>query len=176
MTVEKPDSVCEENNYRQLHVAYATKLRNFIYYKNGNLEQAEDIVQESYIRLWENCKTLVLEKAKSFLYTVAQRIFIDGVRHDKVHLNFVKDSNPNRYQEDPEFIFRENEFKERLEKAISELSEKQREVFLMNRIDKMTYEEIATVLDLSVKAVEKRMHLALHELKDKLKELKSHKI
>ena len=50
---------------------------------------------------------------------------------------------------------------EKLENTISALPEKQREVFLLNRIEKKKYKEIALHLDISVKAVEKRMHQAL---------------
>ena len=66
----------------------------------------------------------------------------------------------------------EDEFKTRLEQAISELVPTQREVFLMNRIDKKKYSEIAEELEISVKAVEKRMGKALKILRSKIKELK----
>ena len=52
--------------------------------------------------------------------------------------------------------------------AISDLPEKQKEVFLLSRIEKMKYREIAEMLEISVKAVEKRMHLALLEMKEKI--------
>ena len=52
--------------------------------------------------------------------------------------------------------------------AISDLPEKQKEVFLLSRIEKMKYREIAEMLGISVKAVEKRMHLALLEMKEKI--------
>lgn len=170
------DSVCEEKNYQRLHKEYGKSVRNFIYYKCGNLEQAEDIVQEAYIKLWENCKSIVLEKAKSFLYTVSQRLMIDQIRHEKVHLNFIKEKLSEETRMDPSFFLIEKEFKEELERAISDLPEKQREVFLLNRIDKMSFEQIAEALEISVKAVEKRMHNALHTLKDKVKYLQTRKI
>jgi RNA polymerase sigma factor (sigma-70 family) len=173
---EFPGSVCEEKNYQKLHKEHGRSIRNFIYYKCGSLEQAEDIVQEAYIKLWENCKNIVMEKAKSFLYTVAQRLFINQVRHQKVELHFIKENSTPKLSEDPSYILREKEFRQELEKAISGLSEKQREVFLMHRIDKMSYEEIAAALEISVKAVEKRMHQALSALKEKVKELKLYKI
>jgi RNA polymerase sigma-70 factor (ECF subfamily) len=52
--------------------------------------------------------------------------------------------------------------------SLNEMNEKQREVFLMNRTEEMTYKEIAERLDLSVKAVEKRMSLAIGFLREKL--------
>ena len=73
------------------------------------------------------------------------------------------------HQESPEFILVESELKMQLEKAINDLPEKQRIVFLMNRFEKQSYTEIASLLDLSVKTIEKRMHLALLSLRKVIK-------
>lgn len=176
MNVPDPlNSVCEEENYRKLHKEHAMRIRNSIYYKCGDLEQAEDIVQEAYVRLWENCKNVILGKAAGFLYTVAQRLFLNQVRHKKVQLNFFKEAATTRVSEDPYAVLREKEFRQVLEKAIAELPEKQRVVFLMNRIDKISFEETAKTLGISVKAVEKRMHNALATLRKKIKELNCYK-
>lgn len=140
-----------------------------------DLERAEDIMQESLVRLWENCSKVEFEKAKSFLFTVGQRLLIDEMRKNKVELAFTKRLSEGK-SEDAHFEMVKNEFEQKLQKAISDLPEKQREVFLMNRIDKLSYKEIAEILELSIKSVEKRMHLALLTLKEQLSELKIHKI
>ena len=62
----------------------------------------------------------------------------------------------------------EEEFLIKLEKTIENLPETQREVFLLNRIEKMKYKDIAEKLGISVKAVEKRMHGALLVLHEKI--------
>ena len=72
----------------------------------------------------------------------------------------------------PEFVLREKEFQQELNDAINSLSEKQREVFLLNRIEKKKYREIAEMLGISQKAVEKRMHQAMLHLKSKIKNYK----
>lgn len=124
---------------------------------------SEDLAQDAFIKLWENCKNVSLEKAKSYLFTVANNLFLNKVSHKKVVLQFEKDSKaqPEVAAKDPLFILEKNEFKQRLELAIAALPEHQRVVFLMNRIDKKKYREIAEELDISVKAVEKRMQGAL---------------
>src|SRR5687768_12922643 len=48
-------SVCEEVTYQNIFKEHSKALRNFIYYKCGNLERAKDVMQEAMIRLWENC-------------------------------------------------------------------------------------------------------------------------
>ena len=67
--------------------------------------------------------------------------------------------------ESPEFEMELKEFNDKLKSAINRLNEKNRTVFLMNRIDGLTYGEIAENLNLSEKAIEKRMKNALDELK-----------
>ena len=135
------ENVCAENTFQELFIGLAKPLRNFLIYKGSESGQADDLVQESFIKLWENCKKVLPEKAKSYLYTLASNAFKNEMAHLKV----------------------------RLEQAISELPETQREVFLMNRIDKLTYAEIAERLGVSVKAIEKRMGKALKHMRSKIK-------
>jgi len=77
----------------------------------------------------------------------------------------------DRTNQSPEYLLEEEEFKHTLQKAIASLSEAQREVFLMNRIDGKKYREIAEILDISQKAVEKRMSGALKILKDQIENI-----
>ena len=76
----------------------------------------------------------------------------------------------------PEYIYQHDEFKERLELAVSELPDKQRAVFLLSRIDKMKNKEIAETLDISLKTVEKHIASSLQNLKGKLDELTNSKL
>ncbi len=173
---DKDPSVCEEQVFQSLYNEHLKSVRNFIYYKNGDLDRAEDIAQESFIKMWNNCKDVIFEKAKGFLFTVANRLFLNEVRHEKIKLSFAKDAPKNIEKNDPAFLIEEQEFKTKLETVISALPEKQREVFLMSRIDKMSYKEIAETLEISVKAVEKRMNVCLKTLREKVEELKIYKI
>jgi RNA polymerase sigma-70 factor (ECF subfamily) len=159
-------SVCEEHVYDQLYNTHAESLRNHLYFKFGDLNQAEDIVQEAFIKLWQKCSSIIYEKAAAFLYTVSKNLFIDVIRSKKVALKFEKNSVPTHDVEDPYFHLRTKEFQQKLETVISELPEKQREAFLLNRIEKLTYKEIAERLEISQTAVEKRISKALIKLKE----------
>ena len=169
-------SVCEEKNFQFIFNQNKKSLHNFIYYKSGDYNLAQDVTQESFLVLWNNCKTVIFESAKSYLFTVGTRLFLNIRRREKIELEFVKNTKLPVDQENPQFLMEENEFKIKLEKVISKLPEKQRVVFLLNRIDNMTYAEIANLLDISVKAVEKRMSSCLKNLKSGVIELKSRKI
>jgi len=160
-----PRSICEEETFNRVFSNYAESLINFIYYKSGNYSGAEDIMQEAYVKLWKECAKVPVDKAKSFLYTVAKNTFLNQVKHQSIVLKFEKQGHSQITQESPQYLLEEAEFKEKLERAIAALPEDQRVVFLMNRIDKMKYREIAEHLNLSVKAIEKRMSKALVELR-----------
>lgn len=165
----KPEkSVCESKNFDALFKQHSRTLRNYIYYKSGDAELAEDLVQEAYIKLWNNCKKIPFDNALFFLKRVANNAFLNVVKHKKVVLQHKQIKKSEVDVESPEFLLEEKEFLQKLENAIAGLSEKQREVFLLNRIDKKTYGEIAVFLDISKKAVEKRMHNALKVLRKEI--------
>ena len=158
-------SVCDSKVFEEIYTDYAKALYNFAFYKCGSSAQAEDLVQEAFIKMWNNCAKVIFNKAKSFLFTVTNNLFLNEVAHKKVVLNYRKKPIKTHTDESPEYILEEKEFLNKLQGAIASLKEGQRIVFLMNRIDKKTYKEIAEMLGVSVKAVEKRMHLALLQLR-----------
>jgi RNA polymerase sigma-70 factor (ECF subfamily) len=158
--------VCKESVYSDFFKKNAKSLRNYLLYKFGNQDQAEDMTQEAFIKLWQNCKDVPLEKAKSYLYTIATNSSLNIIAHEKVKLSYQKNNSMNdRTNENPEFLLEENQFKDKLLLAIDKLNETQRVAFLMHRIDGKKYAQIAEELNISVKAVEKRIHLALVELR-----------
>lgn len=159
-------NTCHPEIFQGLFFKFHGAIRRFLYYKSGVWSATEDLAQEAFLRLWKNCADVPPEKAGSFLYTVANRLFLDETRKQQVAFKF-GELNPSieSTNHSPEYEMEMKEFKTTLENAIAQLPENQRVVFLLNRIDKFTYTEIAAQLDISVKAVEKRMHLALIELR-----------
>ncbi|CAL2074673.1 RNA polymerase sigma factor [Tenacibaculum sp. 190524A02b] len=166
MKVKK--SICEPKVFNEVYEEHSKTLYNFMYYKCGDKSLAEDFVQDSYVKLWGNCSKVLIEKAKSFLFTVANNLFLNHVAHNKIVLKHSSEHKKDYTNETPEFLIEEQEFLQKLKKAIADLPEKQREVFLLNRIDKKKYKEISEMLGISVKAVEKRMSLALKVLREKI--------
>lgn len=169
--MNEQDTVCKESVYNKLFQSLSPSIYSFIYFKCGNVAQAEDLVQEAFIKLWENCAKVPQTKAKSFLYTVCNNSFLNEVAHQKVVLNFNKKSTATINEQSPQYVLEEKEFEQKLQNALSNLTEAQRTAFLMNRIEGKKYREIAEILDISVKAVEKRMSQALESLRKEIKNI-----
>lgn len=166
--MEENQSVCKPKVFEDVYNTHAKTLHNFMYYKCGDQDLAEDFVQEAYVKLWKNCAKVLFEKAKSYLFTVANNLFLNDYEHKKVVLRHQQEGAIHHTNESPEFLLEEKEFMIKLQTAIADLPEKQREVFLLNRIDKKKYREIGELLGISVKAVEKRMSLALKTLREQI--------
>jgi RNA polymerase sigma-70 factor (ECF subfamily) len=165
--------ICDETQFAIFFKSNVKSLRNYLYFKFGNQEQSHDITQDAFIKVWENCADIPPEKAKSFLYTVANNATLNQIAHQKVVLNYAKNNgNSDRTNQSPEYILEENQFKDKLEKAIAKLTEAQRTAFLLNRIEGKKYTEIAEMLNISVKAVEKRIHGALISLRTHIEQFK----
>ncbi len=163
--------VCSEKIFNDLHAIWGKPIYHFIYYKCGDAAQADDLVQEAFIKLWQNCAKVTQEKAKSFLYTVANNMFLNEVAHKKVVLKHAQLQPHKINEQSPEYILEEKQFHKKLQTAIANLTEAQRTAFLMNRIEGKKYAEIAEILDISVKAVEKRMSQALASLRNEIEEI-----
>ena len=166
MKAEKKDHVCEEAVYSSLFRAHSKTIFNFIFYKYGNEEKAHDAVQEAFVKLWENCSKVPPQKAKSYVYTVANNLYLNVLKAEKVRLKYAEKAPSATDTVSPEYVLEEKQFQEKLDKALNALPENQRTTFLMNRIDGMKYQEIAEMEGVSVKAIEKRMHLALKSLRE----------
>jgi RNA polymerase sigma-70 factor (family 1) len=155
-------------DFENIFITWYDPIRNFIYYKTGDIQTAEDIAQDTFLKIWEKRNELKDETIKSLLYTIANNIFINRLDHQKVHMKFSSNYKPDIENQGPDFELEVKEFDKKLHDAINKLDEKNRIVFLMNRMDKLTYNQIAENLGITAKAIEKRMGKALAFLKMKV--------
>jgi RNA polymerase sigma-70 factor (family 1) len=154
----------ELTEFKQVFDKHYDAVKNFLYYKLGDIELAEDLVQEVFLKTWEKRDTIRMDTVQNLLYTIANHLAINHFKSAKARFEFIFKDQPHITYESPEYVMEKDEFALKLQAAIGGLPEKHRVVFLMNRIDELTYKEIAERLDISVKAVEKRMHEALEYL------------
>jgi RNA polymerase sigma-70 factor (family 1) len=144
---------------------------NFLLFKTKDAAQAEDLLQEVFLRLW-NARTRLNENQslKNYLYTIADNLVLNEIRHNKVVARHRSDTQVSIFTntENPEFLMEEREWKKRLEDALASLPEKPRIVFLMSRFEDFSYQEIADRLSISIKTVESHMVKALKHMRENL--------
>ncbi|WP_027137076.1 RNA polymerase sigma factor [Gaetbulibacter saemankumensis] len=171
MAKQLQKNICEEHMFSSIFNKYSKDLHNFLYYKFGDQLNPKDKVQDAFIKLWENCKKVTPDKAKSYVFTTANNLMLNEAAHQKVVLKHQQTKPKKVTNENPEFLMQESEYNVKLQKALSNLTEAQREAFMMNRVEGKRFKEIAELLDISTKAVEKRIYGALEKLRKDIKEL-----
>ena len=168
MQKEIQDNICEEHMFSTIFSKYSKDLHNFLYYKFGEHFNPQDKVQEAFIKLWENCAKVSPLKAKSYVFTIGNNLMLNEAAHQKVVLKYRQHKPKTSTNENPEFLMEGNQYMEKLQQAISNLTEAQRTAFLMNRIEGKKHKEIAALLNISTKAVEKRIYGALKKLREEI--------
>ncbi|MCF6170588.1 MAG: sigma-70 family RNA polymerase sigma factor [Bacteroidales bacterium] len=153
------------DQFKYIFDNYFDTVRNYIYYRSGDDELATNIAQETFMRLWEKQLEAGPGKVKGLLFKISGDLFVSNYRKQKTIQRFRLNSKPEINHHSPEKQLEFKELKKSYETALAGLSEKQRTVFLMSRMENLKYHEIAATLGLSVKAVEKRMKHALAALR-----------
>lgn len=144
--------------------------------ESGSDAAAEDFVQDAYVRMLEYEQRGEVRNPNGFVLHAARNLAITAHRRQKRHAIALADRaveailHPTNIAQDEVIAARES--LSVVEQAIDNLPARAREVFVMHRIDGMTYSEIARTLAISVSAVEKNMARALTALTLELGEIK----
>ncbi len=163
-----PNTPLSPNEYQDYFDQYYTSLRNFLYFKTGDQDLADDIAQDTFVKLWENRASIERKTVKAYLYTIAGNLAINQLKRQQLRFKYINASEDRSENNSPEYLMMMQDFRGQLEEAINAMPEGSREVFLMNRLEDLKYREIAERLNITVKAVEKRMSKALQILREKL--------
>ncbi len=165
-------NLCIEKIFAQVFERYAKDLHDFLYYKYGQREDLNDVVQEAFIKLWDQCKKVSFDKARAFLFKVAKNNMLNRFKHEKVVLKYQQEGPKHKNIETPEFVLETHEFYEKYQRALSKLTDEQRVAFLLNKVEGKKHQEIADILNITRKVVEYRIYSAFKIIKAEIKELK----
>lgn len=164
-------NICDKKRFSVLYEKYAQELSNFLYYKYGSSLNPNDKAQDAFIKLWENCAKVTPDKAKSYLYTVANNLMLNAVKHQKVVFKYQEVKPKDYTNESPEFLLRKKEFLQRYEKALASLKDEERIAFMLSKIDGKTHKEVAELMGVTKKVAEHKIYSAFKKLKNQLEEL-----
>ena len=133
-------------------------------------QQAEEIVQDIFLKVWtKRVEMREVKNFSAFLFTMARNAIIDRLRKmakERVAQEVL--SKQKNFVEDADYKLRDGEYQELLEQAISNLTPKQKEVFILAKMEGCSYREIAEKLDISVFTVKVHMTKSLQSIREYL--------
>jgi len=150
-----------EREYNECVNTYADNVYRFIVKNLKHEEDARDVVQTAFEKMWRNRDEVDAAKCKSYLFTVAYHQMIDHIRKNKrIHLK-EEFGDEVRIQDRPA-----HNMKKILEEALSRLSETQRSLVLLKDYEGYSYEEIGKITGLNESQVKVYLHRARIQLKE----------
>jgi len=168
------------NDFSKIYLVYYPKLLRFAAEYVVLKEDAENIVQDLFVSLWENEYLLAnAENLNAYLFKLIRNRCIDFLRvkirekdrNEKIQESFELELKLklDSLEEFDKQGYTEDELQKLMLDAINSLPERCRQIFTMSKIEKMKYNEIAAELNLSVNTIENQIGIALKKLKIKLK-------
>ena len=162
------------DTFKVIFEKYQSDIFNFLNYKTGNIQVAEDILQETFIKLWENRENIKEDLSlKSYLYTIANNMALNYFRHKKIVVKYQVElqlAEQEHYHASPDRILEKKELQDQLMQSIGQLPEKTKIVFMLSRFNRLKYNEIAERLEISIKTVESHIGKALKILRKNFKD------
>ncbi len=152
-----------EKEYNQCVNQYADNVYRFIVKNLRHEEDARDIVQTAFEKLWRNREAVESEKSKSYLFTVAYNQMIDHIRKNK-RIQLKKD-----FSEDVRVQYQSNDnLKKALMEALNRLNETQKSLVMLKDYEGYSYEEIGNIMGLNESQVKVYLHRARLTLRNYL--------
>lgn len=135
-------------------------------------EEAEEITQEFFIKLWEKRTSLEIDTSvTNYLFRSVKNQCLNFIQHNKVKKKYVDNAKDFLKQNNDESQFYlEPGLAEKIEYTINLMPRKRRQIFMLSREKGLTYKEIAAELNISIKTVEAQMGHALKFLRNKLRD------
>ena len=161
----------DETAFEQVFKTYFKRLHAYAFTILRDEEEAEEMVQQVFFKLWERNENLSLTgSVSSYLYRAVHNESLNYIKHQKVRSNHqlhVAYSMKNEVEHPAKKVIA-GELEKKIHAALNELPEQCRTIFQMSRFDELKYREIADKLGISVKTVENQMGKALKLLRAKL--------
>ena len=162
----------DRESFNKVFRHYYAPLTRFCIRFVGDGDQAAEIVQDLFVKVWTNREKLTFTSSfESYMLRSVRNSAITYINKERSHADvneriYTDDSDSN----DPSETLQSNNLEASYQKVLATMPEKRREVFLASRFDGLKYAEIATKMGLSQKTVEAHMSAAIKQLREGLKE------
>jgi RNA polymerase sigma-70 factor (ECF subfamily) len=139
-------------------------------------DQAKDIVQDTFAKLWADKSLVITKSLNSLLFTTIRNRCLQQLEKEKVRNKYIESTRQKLQTEELQFYMdersslMEQELEDKLNEVLKNLPDRCRQIFMMSRFENKKNREIAEELDISVKAVEKQISKALATIRIEMKE------
>ncbi len=154
-----------------LYKKYSKRVYKFGYTILKSQEESENIMQDVFLNLWENRLKVDKDSSiKAYVFTITYNSAISIIRKKARESEFIEYLKTlQEINEDPVNMRLEyNELTNKLDKIINELPQRQKEVYMLHRVEGLKYNEIAERLHISVNTIENHMSRALKTIRKKM--------
>jgi len=159
--------------FEMLFRTFYQPLCNYAYTFTQDRDEAEEVLQSTFLSVWEKYNTLEIHTAmKPYLYAMVRNSCLNIIKHEKIKQKHVQSEMvmAERSIESVTNTVLATELDERIQQALEKLPEQCRIIFKLSRFEELKYAEIAEHLNLSVKTVENQMGKALKIMREQLKD------
>jgi RNA polymerase sigma-70 factor (ECF subfamily) len=159
--------------YEMIFKSYYQPLCNYAYSYLQDRDEAEEVVQSTFLSVWEKKDALeVRSSLKSYLYAMVRNASLNIIKHQKVKQRHAGEELAlgNDSVESVSNQVASSELEKRIEVALTCLPDQCRLIFKLSRFEELKYAEIADQLNISVKTVENQMGKALRIMREQLKD------
>jgi RNA polymerase sigma-70 factor, ECF subfamily len=163
----------EKRAFAELVERYQTRLLNFVYRTTGDRERAEDLVQETFIRVYRHIHRFdQTKKFSTWIYTIASNLAKNELRNrsrnplvlfQTIKKNWTADERPLEWEDNtyrPDDLFRKRHLKQLVDTVVEDLPVHHRQVFVLREMEGKTYEEIAEITGCNLGTVKSRLNRA----------------
>lgn len=168
LLIQKDDRVA----FYRVYERYCKKLYCFVLKFIKQKEDAEEIVQEVFVKIWESRDKIdIYSSFESFLFTVAYNATISMLRkkaNETKYMEYLKSLQHVNNSPDLADEIHFNELTSRVQALLDKLTPRQKEIFLLSREEGLSHDEIAKKLDISVNTVKKHIANTLAFLKSRI--------
>ena len=159
--------------FGELVERYQNRLLNFVYRTTGDRERGEDLVQETFIRVYRHLHRFdQTKKFSTWIYTISSNLAKNELRNrsrnplvlfQTLMKNRDADTRPLEWEDNtyrPDDLFRKRHLKSQVDSAVDQLPEHHRTVFVLREMEGKTYEEIAEITSTNLGTVKSRLNRA----------------
>jgi len=163
----------EKRAFGELVERYQVRLLNFIYRTIGDRDRAEDLVQETFVRVYRHLHRFdQSKKFSTWVYTIASNLAKNELRNrsrnplvlfQTIKKNWEADHRPLEWEDNtyrPDDLYRKRHLREMVERAVAQLPEHHRVVFVLREMEGKTYEEISEITGVNLGTVKSRLNRA----------------